>query len=122
MEWDQNGLQEAWNQSFRKNSIPQIDSSDKIAREILDRNPRIRNPKPDIVWALNPEVFDEERMKINKMYYAQTGICPADIWHPFSILEARIEAHTRGCHMPIRSRGRGSCLRHPLTQSRRRPP
>ena len=91
VEWDQDGLKEAWNQSFRKNSIPQIDSSDKIAREILDRNPRIKNPKPDIVWALSPRVFDEEQMKINKMYYAQTGICPADIWHPFCILEAKMK-------------------------------
>ena len=91
VEWDQDGLKEAWNQSFQKNSIPKIDTADRVAKDILDSNPRIKNPKPDIVWGLSPRVFDKGLMEINKLYYAQAGICPADTWHPFCILEAKMK-------------------------------
>ena len=110
VEWDQDGLKEAWNQNLQKNSIPKIDTSNKAAKEILDSNPRIKNPKPDIVWALSPRVFDERLMKINKLYYAQAGICPAGIWHPFCILEAKMKG-TLGDAIDQCARG-GAALVH----------
>ena len=93
VEWDQDGLKEAWNQSFLENSIPQIDTSDKAAKQILDSHPCIKNPKPTIDWALCPTVFDDDErlMEMNRLYYAQAGICPTDLWQPFCLLEAKMK-------------------------------
>lgn len=87
-------MKEAWNHSFQIGSIPKIDTSQKAAKEILDKHPRIRaskNSMQDIVWGLNPKEFDKQLMEINKLYYPQAGICPADLWHPFCILEAKMK-------------------------------
>lgn len=90
VEWDKDGLREAWNQLFQKNSIPKIDTTDAATKAVLNKYQRIKNPKPDIVYGLKAEEFTDALMTINRLYYEQAGVCPS-LWHPFCLVEAKMK-------------------------------
>ena len=91
VEWDQDGLMEAWDVLFQKASIPAIATPDAATTMVLAKYPRIKNPKPDITFGLQEKEFSKELMTINRLFYAQAGICPAEVWHPFLIVEAKMK-------------------------------
>ena len=91
VDWEQDGLMEAWDVLFQRNSIPAIAVPDEASAKVLAKYPRIKNPKPDITFGLQDKEFSRDLMIINRLYFAQAGICPADIWHPFLIVEAKMK-------------------------------
>ena len=89
--WDQDGLKRAWNQLFQKHCIPQILTPDALTKKVLNANPRIKDPKPDLTFGISSRLFSEEQLKTNRAYYQQTAICPGDLWHPFCLVEAKMK-------------------------------
>ena len=91
VEWDQDGLMEAWDVLFQRNSIPAISTPDEATARVLAKYPRIKNPKPDITFGLQEKEFSKDLMTINRLFFAQAGICPAELWHPFLVVEAKMK-------------------------------
>ena len=91
VEWDQDGLMEAWDVLFHRNSIPAISTPDEATARVLAKYPRIKNPKPDITFGLQEKEFSTDLMTVNRLFWAQAGICPAEVWHPFLIVEAKMK-------------------------------
>ena len=88
-QWDKDDLDDSWNQPFKRNSIPQVDTSgDEPLKQLLDKNPRIKNPQPDIVYGLTEKCFSQPGKRANELYDAQTGISKG-IRHPFFFVEAK---------------------------------
>ena len=89
--WDQDCFMEAWNQSFQRDCIPRIEVPDALTTKVLEANPRIKDPKPDITYGISSDPFSADQMNVNRLYYSQAGICPSDLWHPFCIVEAKMK-------------------------------
>jgi len=57
---------------------------------------------PDITYGLSGIQFTTEQMMINCLYYEQTGICPADLWHAFCIIEAKMKGTIEAVYQSFR--------------------
>ena len=89
--WAQDGLMEAWQKSFQRDCIPQIEVPDEVTKKVLGANPRIKDPKPDITYGISSNLFSANQMTVNRLYCSQAGICPGELWHPFCIVEAKMK-------------------------------
>lgn len=117
--WEEDDLDEAWNQPFEKGSIPKVDTSgDKTWATLLNRNQRIKNPKPDILYGLSKNPFTPGGQRANELYKRQAGISKG-MWHPFALVEAKTSGTTEivKCQSARGGAALVSAIRHLLSES-----
>ena len=83
--WEKDHLKCNWNAKFTRGSIPLLDFRDSIRQHLADRAPRVKSPKPDLIYGLPQNAFSVDEQYINNKYGAALSL---NTEHPFFVVES----------------------------------
>lgn len=90
-DWDAERLRIGWLAPMRKNSIPRIETDDRIMRALLKKFPKVSDPVPDMIFGLFANAFDGADEMINDVFFMYSQVTKESL-HSFCILEAKSDA------------------------------
>ncbi|KAK4692722.1 hypothetical protein P7C71_g4540, partial [Lecanoromycetidae sp. Uapishka_2] len=87
--WRKDHLRVNWGADFLCDSVPAIRKpDDKVLAKLLDSLPRVQNPRPDLVYGLRAEAFEETARRIHHTCNRYT-VLSADLYDAFFLVEVK---------------------------------